>query len=58
MWNIVMENQKESSRQQKIKISRRDFMGAAAAVAAFTFVPKRTIMLPSSIVPDGGCSFC
>ena len=26
-----------------IKISRRDFMGAAAAVAAFTFVPKRVM---------------
>ncbi|HCO96705.1 MAG TPA: hypothetical protein DIU00_22665, partial [Phycisphaerales bacterium] len=24
-------------------ISRRDFMGAAAAVAAFTFVPKRVM---------------
>jgi len=42
MRSIVMANQKETSKQ-KIKISRRDFMGAAAAVAAFTFVPKRVL---------------
>ena len=38
-----MGNQKEESKQKKIKVSRRDFMGAAAAVAAFTFVPKRVL---------------
>ncbi|MGD8499445.1 MAG: Gfo/Idh/MocA family oxidoreductase [Phycisphaerales bacterium] len=38
-----MENQKETGKQKKITISRRDFMGAAAAVAAFTFVPKRVL---------------
>ena len=35
-----MGNQKETGKQKKFEISRRDFMGTAAAVAAFTFVPK------------------
>lgn len=38
-----MKNQKEMRGQQKTKISRRELMGAAAAVAAFTFVPKRVL---------------
>jgi hypothetical protein len=38
-----MGSQKGTSRQQKTKISRRDFMGAAAAVAAFTIVPRRVL---------------
>ena len=38
-----MGNQHQTGKQQKITISRRHFMGAAAAVAAFTFVPKRVL---------------
>jgi len=37
-----MANQKKEGKQ-KTKISRRNFMGAAATVAAFTFVPKQVI---------------
>ena len=37
-----MGSQKNTGKQ-RIRISRRDFMGAAAAVAAFTFVPKRVL---------------
>ena len=37
-----MESHKNTGKR-RIKISRRDFMGAAAAVAAFTFVPKRVL---------------
>jgi len=38
-----MSDRKETSTQQKLTISRRQFMGAAAAVAAFTYVPKRVV---------------
>src|SRR4030042_1687177 len=38
-----MGNREYTGKLKKIKISRRDFMGAAAAVAAFTFVPKRVL---------------
>jgi len=37
-----MVNPKEASKQ-KIKISRRDFMNSAAAVAAFTIVPSHVL---------------
>ncbi|MBN2315180.1 MAG: Gfo/Idh/MocA family oxidoreductase [Sedimentisphaerales bacterium] len=38
-----MSDQKETGKQKKLRISRRQFMGAAAAVAAFTYVPKRVV---------------
>jgi hypothetical protein len=37
-----MENQ-EDTEKRKIKISRRDFMGAAATAAAFTIVPRHVL---------------
>lgn len=40
MRNILMKNRKNSDEEQNKKISRRDFMGAAAAVTAFTIVPR------------------
>jgi hypothetical protein len=47
-----MGNRKEKSKQQKIKISRRDFVGAAAAVAAFTIVPGRVLGGPRRVPPS------
>jgi predicted dehydrogenase len=38
-----MENQKETDRQRKPRISRREFMGTAATVAAFTVVPRHVL---------------
>lgn len=38
-----MNNSKRLSKEQNRKISRRDFMGAAAAAAAFTFVPRHVL---------------
>jgi len=38
-----MSDQRKTDRVKKTAISRRHFMGAAAALAAFTFVPKRVI---------------
>jgi len=38
--------------KQKSKISRRDFMGAAAAVAAFTIVPRHVLGGPRQIPPS------
>jgi len=38
-----MRNQNQTSKQQTMRISRRELMGAAAAVAALTFVPKRVL---------------
>ena len=35
-----MKNHEETNKQKKTRISRRQFMGSAAAVAAFTIVPK------------------
>jgi len=35
-----MKSKNDMSRRQHSRISRRDFMGAAAAVAAFTIVPR------------------
>ena len=37
-----MENQKDTEKQ-KIKISRRDFLGATATAAAFTIVPRHVL---------------
>jgi hypothetical protein len=47
-----MGNQKETSKRNKIKISRRDFMGAAAAVAAFTIVPNHVLGGPRRVPPS------
>ncbi len=38
-----MKNSKKLNKEQNRKISRRDFMGAAAAAAAFTFVPRHVL---------------
>ena len=38
-----MSNSKKLSKEQNRKISRRDFMSAAAAAAAFTFVPRHVL---------------
>jgi predicted dehydrogenase len=38
-----MNNSKKLSKKQNRKISRRDFMSAAAAAAAFTFVPRHVL---------------
>lgn len=38
-----MENQEKISKQSDRKISRRDFVGGAAAVAAFTIVPRHVL---------------
>ncbi len=43
-----MANQEEKIVQKAGNISRREFMGAAAAVAAFTIVPKRVLADPPS----------
>ena len=40
--NILMKNHKKSNEEPRRKISRRDFMGAAA-VAAFTIVPRHVL---------------
>jgi len=38
-----MENQKTTTKQKDSKISRRDFMSGATAVAAFTIVPRHVL---------------
>jgi predicted dehydrogenase len=38
-----MNESKKHSKEQNRKITRRDFMGAAAATAAFTFVPRHVL---------------
>jgi hypothetical protein len=47
-----MENQKETGKRKKIKLSRRDFMNKAAAVAAFTIVPRGVLGGPRRIPPS------
>ena len=41
--DIDVENQKTTTKQKDRNISRRDFMGAAAAAAAFTIVPRHVL---------------
>ena len=41
--NIVMKDSEKLSKKQNRKISRRDFMSAAAVAAAFTFVPRHVL---------------
>jgi len=38
-----MRDRKNLNKERNRKISRRDFMGAAAAAAAFTFVPRHVL---------------
>jgi len=47
-----MESQKETDRQRKPRISRRDFMGAAATAATFTIVPRHVLGGPRHIPPS------
>ncbi len=47
-----MKNHKKTNEEQSRKLSRRDFMGAAAAVAAFTIVPRHVLGGPRHIPPS------
>ena len=47
-----MKNRKLSDKDQNKKISRRDFMGAAAAVTAFTIVPRSVLGGRRNIAPS------
>ena len=47
-----MKNQKRTNKQQNGQISRRQFMGAAAAVAAFTIVPRDVLGGPGHVPPS------
>jgi len=48
-----MKNRKKANRQQNGKLSRRDFMGgAAAAAAAFTIVPRHVLGGPGRAAPS------
>ena len=47
-----MKNRKKPDDEQNKKISRRDFMGAAAAVTAFTIVPRSVLGGRRHIVPS------
>lgn len=47
-----MKDNNKPKRTQNSKLSRRDFMGAAAAVAAFTVVPRHVLGGPRHIPPS------
>ena len=47
-----MKDTKRAAKKQKSRISRRDFMGAAAAVAAFTIVPRHVLGGPGQTAPS------
>ncbi|MGD8499442.1 MAG: Gfo/Idh/MocA family oxidoreductase [Phycisphaerales bacterium] len=47
-----MRDSKKPDKEQNGKISRRDFMSAAAAVAAFTIVPRHVLGGPRQIPPS------
>ena len=47
-----MKNQKRTNKQQNRAISRRQFMGDAAAAAAFTIVPRHVLGGPRHIPPS------
>jgi len=47
-----MKEKKKSNKQKGMKISRRSFMGSAAAVAAFTIVPRHVLGGPGQIPPS------
>jgi len=48
LGNTEMKDQKKNTKYQSSKISRRDFMGAAAAATAFTIIPSHVIAQPPS----------
>ena len=43
-----MKDQKKNTKHHSSKISRRDFMGAAAAATAFTIIPSHVLAQPPS----------
>jgi predicted dehydrogenase len=47
-----MKNREKPNQRHNSRISRRDFMGAAAAVAAFTIVPRHVLGGPRQIPPS------
>jgi predicted dehydrogenase len=47
-----MKDTEKAGKKQKSRITRRDFMGAAAAVAAFTIVPRHVLGGPGQIPPS------
>ncbi len=47
-----MKDQKKTIEQQDRKMSRRDFIGGAAAVAAFTIVPRHVLGGPRQVPPS------
>jgi predicted dehydrogenase len=47
-----MKDQKKTTKQQNEKITRRDFIGGAAAVAAFTIVPRHVLGGPRDVPPS------
>jgi len=47
-----MKSQKDANKQQNTSISRRDFMGATAAIAAFTIVPRHVLGDPGRNPPS------
>jgi len=47
-----MKDQKKTTEQQNRKMSRRDFIGGAAAVAAFTIVPRHVLGGPRQVPPS------
>jgi len=47
-----MTNKTKQNKSSKSRITRRDFMGAAAAVAAFTVVPRHVLGGPRQIPPS------
>ncbi len=47
-----MKDEKKSNKKKGMKISRRGFMGSAAAVAAFTIVPRHVLGGPGQVPPS------
>ena len=47
-----MRNEKNTTKQKDRKMSRRDFMSGAAAVAAFTIVPRHVLGGPRRVAPS------
>ena len=47
-----MKDEKKSNKKKGMKISRRGFMGSAAAVTAFTIVPRHVLGGPGQVSPS------
>jgi hypothetical protein len=47
-----MKHREKANQEQKRKVSRRDFIGAAAAATAFTFVPRHVLGGPRNVPPS------